>query len=126
MDNIFLYSLLIKYIKLIKDAFPDVNPKVWTEKKNLWGAFQNYLTKEEICNFIPNAIKKNPESMIRILIKQVVVYDDKIEIFYNFTSKNPDDSGRDFTLIKGSDNYPMVEVGRIYILLNIVVLCLQI
>ena len=103
-----------------------MNPKVWTEKKNLWGAFQNYLTKEEICNFIPNAIKKNPESMIRILIKQVVVYDDKIEIFYNFTSKNPDDSGRDFTLIKGSDNYPMVEVGRIYILLNIVVLCLQI
>ena len=47
--------------------------------------------------------------MIRILIKQVVVYDDKIEIFYNFTSKNPDDNGRDFTLIKGSDNYPMVD-----------------
>ncbi len=52
--------------------------------------------------------------MIRILIKQVVVYDDKIEIFYNFTSKNPDDNGQDFTLIKGSDNYPMVEVGRVF------------
>lgn len=45
--------------------------------------------------------------MIRILIKKIVVYDDKIEIFYNFTSKNPDDDGRDFTLLKGSDSSPM-------------------
>ena len=48
--------------------------------------------------------------MIRILIKQVVVYDDKIEIFYYFTSKNPDDNGRDFTLIGSSDSSPMVEI----------------
>ena len=93
----------------LEQTIAQLNEKIIIEKAKA----ENYLTKEEICYFIPNAIKKNPESMIRILIKQVVVYDDKIEIFYNFTSKNPDDNGRDFTLIKGSDNYPMVEVGRV-------------
>lgn len=63
-----------------------------------------------------NLTKKSPESMIRILIKKIVVYDDKIEIFYNFTSKNPDDDGRDFTLLKGSDSSPMVEVRRVKLL----------
>ncbi len=48
--------------------------------------------------------------MIRNLIKQIVVYNDKIEIFYYYTSKNPDDNGRDFTLIRGSDSSPMVEM----------------
>ncbi len=32
---------------------------------------------------------------------------------YNFTSKNPDDNGRDFTLIRGSDSSPMVEMGGV-------------
>ena len=74
---------------------------------------ENFITKDEICDFIFKAIKKNPDAMIRTLIKQIVVYDDKIEIFYNFTSKNPDDDGRDFSLLKGSDSYPMVGDKRL-------------
>ena len=61
----------------LEQTIAQLNEKIIIEKAKA----ENYLTKEEICYFIPNAIKKNPESMIRILIKQVVVYDDKIEIF---------------------------------------------
>ena len=32
--------------------------------------------------------------------------------FYYYTSKNPNDSGRDFTLIEGSDKYPLVCLKR--------------
>ena len=90
----------------LEKTIAKLNEKILFEKSKA----ENFLTKEEICDFIIKAIKRNPEAMIRILIKQVVVYDDKIEIFYNFTSKNPDDNRRDFTLLRGSDTPVVVEV----------------
>ena len=63
---------------------------------------------DDIKEFILTTLKKTSYAPIRNLIKQIVVYDDKIEIFYCYTSKNPNDNGRDFTLIEGSDNYPLV------------------
>lgn len=51
------------------------------------------LSKEEIKKFILTSIKKEPRQMINILIKRITLYDDKIEIEYNFTDrKNPDDN----------------------------------
>lgn len=90
----------------LEKTITKLNEKILFEKSKA----ENFLTKEEICDFIIKAIKRNPEAMIRILIKQVVVYDDKIELFYNFTSKNPDDNRRDFTLLRGSDTPVVVEV----------------
>ena len=94
-----------KRMEELEKTIADLNEKILLEKAKA----DNFLTKEEICDFFLKTIKKNPQAMIRILIKQVVVYDDKIEIFYYFTSKNPDDNGRDFTLIGSSDSSPMVE-----------------
>lgn len=90
----------------LEKLISELESKILIEKAKA----ENFITKDEICDFIFKAIKKNPDAMIRTLIKQIVVYDDKIEIFYNFTSKNPDDDRRDFSLLKGSDSYPMVEV----------------
>ena len=40
------------------------------------------------------------------LIKKVVLYNDKIEIYYNYTStKNPDDTHRDFVFYIGNKEY---------------------
>lgn len=51
------------------------------------------LSKEEIKKFILTAIKKEPTQLVNILIKRIVLYDDKIEIEYNFTDRqNPDDN----------------------------------
>lgn len=49
------------------------------------------VSKEEIKKFINKAIRKEPGQMIRMLIKEIVLYDDKIEIYYNYTDrKRPD------------------------------------
>ena len=71
---------------------------------------ENCVTVDDIKEFILTTLKKTSYALIRNLIKQIVVYDDKIEIFYYYTSKNPDDNGRDFTLIEGSDKYPLVHL----------------
>lgn len=51
------------------------------------------LSKGEIKKFILSAIKKEPTQLVNILIKRIVLYDDKIEIEYNFTDRqSPDDN----------------------------------
>lgn len=50
------------------------------------------MQKEDIKRFIFKAIKKEPKQMIKLLVHHIVLYDDKIEIYYNFTdTKKPDD-----------------------------------
>lgn len=46
--------------------------------------------KTAIVNFIKNALKKNPRQMIDILVNRVILYNDKIEIYYNYINKRPD------------------------------------
>lgn len=42
---------------------------------------------------IEKALKKRPKLLIDLLIKEVIIYNDKTEIFYNYTDKsnNPED-----------------------------------
>ena len=50
--------------------------------------------------------------MLDLLIKRIVVYDDKIEITYNYTEKrkSPDDENRDFLLCEKSFYTPLYEI----------------
>lgn len=43
------------------------------------------LTKEEIANYFKYSLKQSTENMINLLVKEVVVYNDKIEIAFNYT-----------------------------------------
>lgn len=55
------------------------------------------ITKPNIMKFMLTELRKEPRPMVDALIKKVVLYNDKIEIYYNYTStKNPDDTYRDF------------------------------
>ena len=55
------------------------------------------LTKEDVVKYLNVAIRKEPYQMLRTLLKQVVLYDDKIEIHFNYIkSFNPDDNGQGF------------------------------
>ena len=49
---------------------------------------------------------KKPKQMIQTLVRKIVVYEDKIEIYYNYTDEtNPgDDSPRDLSYWLGSDS----------------------
>ena len=50
------------------------------------------LTQADIKKFIRKALKKAPRLMIKLLVKEVILYDDKVEIYYNcIDKKGPDD-----------------------------------
>lgn len=44
------------------------------------------LTKEEIINYFKYSLKQSTDNMINLLVKKVFVYNDKIEIAFNYTS----------------------------------------
>ena len=58
------------------------------------------LTKTEITSFIASALKKQPKQMINLLIKRITLYDDKIQITYNFTNKISPDDDQGFSFIQ--------------------------
>ena len=50
------------------------------------------ITQADIKKFIRKALKKEPRLMIKLLVKDVILYDDKVEIYYNcIEKKGPDD-----------------------------------
>lgn len=50
------------------------------------------ITGADIKKFIRKALKKEPRLMIKLLVKEVIPYDDKVEIYYNcIDKKGPDD-----------------------------------
>lgn len=56
------------------------------------------LTSTDIIKYIKVAIRQSATQMIRQLINKVIVYDDKIEIYYNYTdNKGPDDEHQVFS-----------------------------
>jgi hypothetical protein len=48
------------------------------------------ITKDEILQYLQKQVKKRPKTMIDSFVKKVVLYNDKIEIYYNYTEKEPD------------------------------------
>ena len=65
------------------------------------------LTKADVLKFINKAIHKEPAQMIRLLVKEIILYDDKIEIYYNMSDKKrPDEeTHRAFSFYKEKFTY---------------------
>lgn len=62
------------------------------------------ITPADIKRFIYKALKKEPYFMIRLLVKQIKLYDDKVEIYYNFIDKKrPDDLDHQAFLVYSED-----------------------
>lgn len=62
------------------------------------------ITKDDIIKFLRTSLKKEPQLMLRILIREIILYDDKIEIYYNYidNKKRPDDDNhRAFSFYSG-------------------------
>ena len=56
---------------------------------------KNILTKDDIMKHVSSALRKNPKQLVDLLIKEIRLYNDKIEIDLHFTDKkNPDDENR--------------------------------
>ncbi|MCM1306912.1 MAG: hypothetical protein NC037_06260 [Bacteroides sp.] len=82
----------------------------------------NAITKEEIKEYLTHTISQPSKVLINSLIQKIIVFDDNIEIYYNYTDKPISDMPTDFDEKpvnlnikkqsepqKGSDCYNMVE-----------------
>jgi len=62
---------------------------------------KNKLTKDDILKYLTTALRQKPHKIIHTLIqKKIVLYDDKVIIYYNYSdkNKNPNDDNSDFYL----------------------------
>lgn len=50
---------------------------------------QNQLRREQVIEYLTHAISQSPRLIIHNLIQKIVVYDDKINIYYNYLNRMP-------------------------------------
>jgi hypothetical protein len=65
----------------------EISAKIAIEKTKL----TIMLKKEEIVGYIRTALKKDPQQMVDLLVKQIILFDDKIMIRYNYIRDKDDD-----------------------------------
>ncbi len=76
----------------LEQELADISAKITAEEcKQRIG-----LSRAEIIAHIRSALQKEPQQMINALVNKVILYNDKIEIYYNYTlRKDPDDRCHD-------------------------------
>ena len=65
------------------------------------------IKKEEIVKFLKRAIKAEPILLIDLLVKRIVLYDDKIEITLNYTEKPDDNDHQVFSFYTTKKSYEL-------------------
>lgn len=91
-----------KKIEELESKLDDLEVKIAVEKSKAKVA----VSREEIIKFIKTGLKKEPRMLLKMLVKQIILYDDKIEIHYNYVDnkrKPDDDNHRAFCIY--DDNF---------------------
>lgn len=81
----------------------DINVQINAEQCKL----QSQLKREQVIEYLKHTVWQKPQLMIYTLIQKIVLYDDKIEIYYNYADPmkadaSPADEHRLFFSINGS------------------------
>ena len=72
----------------LEEQLDIVEAKILTERSKA----VREMDEKDIIKYLQKAVRKDAYLMIRLLVKEIKLYDDKIEIYYNLTDrKNPDD-----------------------------------
>ena len=58
------------------------------------------LTKEDVIKHLSTAISKNPQQMLDMLIKEIILFDDKIEIYFKYNKTTLDEKETDISIYK--------------------------
>lgn len=90
-QGIFTHTTKARLAEL-EQKMEDYELKIAQEKSEQ----QLQISRSDILRYIKLALKKKPLPLIRLLIKKIVVYNDKIEIYYNYANKPDDNSRRAF------------------------------
>jgi hypothetical protein len=66
------------------------------------------LSKDDITSHIKRALKNQEERIIDLLVKQIILFDDKIEITCNYTNKrNMEDENMNIPIMKEKVKLPV-------------------
>lgn len=80
-----------KRMNALEEQLKILEDKITIEEFNQ----QKQLSYENVVAYLQKAILLKPKPLILTLIHKIVVYDDKLDIFLNYTNENnPDDSSR--------------------------------
>jgi len=74
-------------LERLEEQKTELSNKIALEKSKM----KLLISKEEIVEYFETAIKKEPRQLISALVKEVVLYNDKIEIYYNYTDSKKSD-----------------------------------
>ena len=75
-------------LEVLENKKVEIENKIAVEKTKT----KLQLEKKDVIAFIKKAISKDPRQMVNMLIKEIILYNDKIEIYMNYTNKKtPDD-----------------------------------
>lgn len=74
---------------------------------------QNRLTKDKVISYLTDPLRQAPRRLIRALIEKIIVFDDKIQIFFKYTKTSPEDTPWEMSAYLGSDSSNMVDLRRV-------------
>lgn len=99
-----------KRMKELEEQLKNLEDKITIENFKQ----QKQLFYGNVVAYLQKAILLNPKPLILTLIQNIVVYDDKLDIFFNYTNENnPDDSSRqDYFCNSGSTCSVMVDSAQ--------------
>ena len=88
MEQGIITSATKNRLEELETRLEDINKQLLLEQTKE----KTQVTKEDIVKYIKTALKKDSAQLIRLLIKEVVLYDDKVEIYYNYidNKRRPD------------------------------------
>ena len=88
-------------LETLEQQMSELESKILSESSR--GRMQ--MQKSDIVRYLKAGIKKEPISMIKFLIKQIVMYNDRIEIYFKYTdTKRPDDDHQAFSFYTTTQN----------------------
>ena len=97
-----------KMLKNLETKLNNLNEQITIEET----ALNCQISREDILRHFTVAIKKDPAIMINLLIDKVILYDDKIEIYYkSLTNKSPD-KRQDFLIYNNEVYYDKTRVVK--------------
>ena len=74
------------------------------------------MKREDVIKFLRDAIRKSPKQLIRTLVRKVVLYDDRIQIYYNYADRKTqkktegsdgDEADQTFCFYGGDKTFPL-------------------
>ncbi len=90
----------------LEEQLADTENKILVEQYKL----EAQIKKEQIVEYITHSLRQKPKLLVHTFIQKVILWDDKIEIYFNFMEKAyPDElNHRDCLELSGSDSSRMV------------------